>query len=623
MGQATAEYDRPSGGLPAGPSLFITAPEDLRGVRLEITARTAVIGREGDLVLSADGISRRHARVWRANGSTWIEDFGSTNGTYVNGVELTKPVELHVGDVVVLGEVKAQFVEGVEGRAASETIVSGFAPPRPIPHTEATRYLCAANHLDEEYSERVIATLLEQPYRAVAPSYGVDLPRIVEHALAARRRRLLRDAALAALLIVLLVVFGRALLSWLGSENSRGERDSLANTLLDAVWPAVLLLVPAWLIVAAETWVTRALVLSRLTAGRFDPTALRIRVGRRRIQSRLDKLAESQAGNVVVFSGFNPFVGSGFPIDNWSFAVDVTKGRKDPQTGKPRTPKPFEAEHLHTALAGALERLGLPGLMISERLFVDGRDVAQYPKLLPRRLARPETRVEPEVIRQSMRSLENAARAYLSLETSGWRGHLIVTIYLRAVRLPRSLFIEASSFVLLPLKDEYYAVDKLPLESKAETALVALGGGIARTVPRLLSSPFRVLRLARRVIRATRRRRHERAIISEGWRFNYGAKTSIREEAQGEWYNRYFLLLDHHMYVKVAYQRLLLAIGEFLEQHEVDTAEFAERQTIINQNNTVANVSNASNFVIGGRDPKAIFQQQPGSGAQGNAGAGG
>ena len=59
---------------------------------------------ECDLVLSDHRASRHHADFhW--NGREWeIRDRGSTNGTYVNGMQVHQPYELRLGDRVTIGE---------------------------------------------------------------------------------------------------------------------------------------------------------------------------------------------------------------------------------------------------------------------------------------------------------------------------------------------------------------------------------------------------------------------------------------------------------------------------------------------------------------------------------------
>jgi pSer/pThr/pTyr-binding forkhead associated (FHA) protein len=64
-----------------------------------------VIGRGGDsqLVLSDPEVSRRHARLETQNGTVFLRDLGSSNGTFLNGRRLTSAIELREGDEVDLG----------------------------------------------------------------------------------------------------------------------------------------------------------------------------------------------------------------------------------------------------------------------------------------------------------------------------------------------------------------------------------------------------------------------------------------------------------------------------------------------------------------------------------------
>ncbi|MBD2354487.1 FHA domain-containing protein [Tolypothrix sp. FACHB-123] len=66
------------------------------------------IGRlpECNLYLPFGGVSRNHAKIVKAGDGVWtIEDMGSKNGTQVNERILTRPQQLHHGDIVWLGNV--------------------------------------------------------------------------------------------------------------------------------------------------------------------------------------------------------------------------------------------------------------------------------------------------------------------------------------------------------------------------------------------------------------------------------------------------------------------------------------------------------------------------------------
>ena len=62
-----------------------------------------------DLVLDEDTVSSRHARIdWREEYAQ-LEDLGSSNGTFVNGKKLTKPLRLADNDAVDFGGVQVLF----------------------------------------------------------------------------------------------------------------------------------------------------------------------------------------------------------------------------------------------------------------------------------------------------------------------------------------------------------------------------------------------------------------------------------------------------------------------------------------------------------------------------------
>jgi len=64
-----------------------------------------IIGRsqESDIFLSDRRVSSRHARVYLKDEHFYLEDLGSTNGTFVNGLPIKVPYRLEVGDKITIG----------------------------------------------------------------------------------------------------------------------------------------------------------------------------------------------------------------------------------------------------------------------------------------------------------------------------------------------------------------------------------------------------------------------------------------------------------------------------------------------------------------------------------------
>ncbi|MEJ2150130.1 MAG: FHA domain-containing protein, partial [Chloroflexota bacterium] len=75
------------------------------GATFELVRADVTIGRDPsvDFVVSSPGVSRRHARIMRDGDDYFIEDLGSSNGTFLNGQPVTGPVSLQSGDEIRLG----------------------------------------------------------------------------------------------------------------------------------------------------------------------------------------------------------------------------------------------------------------------------------------------------------------------------------------------------------------------------------------------------------------------------------------------------------------------------------------------------------------------------------------
>ncbi|MHB8439451.1 MAG: FHA domain-containing protein [Acidimicrobiales bacterium] len=85
--------------------LRIVEPESQRGEVFEIPDDEVTIGRAAGCGVCVEDTytSNIHARLFRRDAVLWIEDLGSTNGTWVNAVRLERPMALSRGDLVQVG----------------------------------------------------------------------------------------------------------------------------------------------------------------------------------------------------------------------------------------------------------------------------------------------------------------------------------------------------------------------------------------------------------------------------------------------------------------------------------------------------------------------------------------
>ena len=78
----------------------------LSGTRIALDGKPILIGRADDstLVLDDDYASTRHARLSLGGDDWYVEDLGSTNGTYLDRAKVTAPLRVRLGVPIRIGK---------------------------------------------------------------------------------------------------------------------------------------------------------------------------------------------------------------------------------------------------------------------------------------------------------------------------------------------------------------------------------------------------------------------------------------------------------------------------------------------------------------------------------------
>lgn len=114
--------------------VIYTKEPSLLGKRFVLDASPVRVGRGGEnhVVLDGDSVSRRHAHFELRGEAWWCVDDGSTNGTYVNDVQIDRAAALANGDRIKVGPTIFKYLSGqdVEAQYHEEiyrmTIIDGL-----------------------------------------------------------------------------------------------------------------------------------------------------------------------------------------------------------------------------------------------------------------------------------------------------------------------------------------------------------------------------------------------------------------------------------------------------------------------------------------------------------------
>jgi hypothetical protein len=479
----------------------------------------------------------------------------------------------------------------------------------------STRYLCVAAELDSNFAHAVIAEVLEEPFLAVAPSFGVDLVPVVCHALNARRRRNVRDVALTAIAAMNLllnpfgmiataltwlvtqvayrrarlrwpqwgtgqaiavaaiaggaasVVFGIGLLlpqlilgavSFAASGPAGGAGFALPLRLSVLFFPLSLLAV--WGILRWERLATRSVLVDTLRAETFDPAARALRVeANPGEQERLWIVYQRQRPqNVTAYSGFFPFLGAGEHRDTWSVGIDLDRGApagplENGLRDARKHPQPFSVSELQDHVTRRLEALRSPerpstgrleGLIVEDRLFVQGAEVWRDQRLLPDPASPPVSWVPQEVLEEIGNDPVGIVRHYKCARVESWGGEVVLSVFLHFAVEARTLYVEQTVCLLHPIDERYRVVDRMAPHMTPEEHRAVLWTTLTDIPAALLRAPVEWWR----GWRSKRRERLEagrlRQRLHQGWRIDYGARMSVRQLGAADRFRFWFQGLD-------------------------------------------------------------------------------
>ena len=164
----------------AVPRLVVLAPEAFRGRQIELASDYLTVGREPtcDVRLDDPHVSRTHAALERRAGTVYVQDLGSSGGTFVNGTPAMS-AELRQGDVVAFATVRARFeaappvsaeTQAMPGMAGQGRAAPGMAAPgraeRPEPNPTDVRQAGPVRYDIGQQEAQVISNVGRDQYNA-------------------------------------------------------------------------------------------------------------------------------------------------------------------------------------------------------------------------------------------------------------------------------------------------------------------------------------------------------------------------------------------------------------------------------------------------------------------------
>jgi hypothetical protein len=539
--------------------------------------------------------------------------------------------------------------------------------------TNATRYLCAAAYLDAGYAGAVIRELVASA-RSVAPSVGVDLGPIIRHCLRARNIQLVRDIVLTLLLLIGLITdTGQMILllivcfvaGWLPSMN--WARRSFRSKALAAVGVLALiaaglvamsfvamigslqqsfsqgltpdgepagtgqgggglhgLLGPGLLVAILATQLVYTYLRSRTLCDELGPDATprRPRPNTPYVENRIAQVEGAQHGNVVLYAGANPFVGTGQRTRAWSIAVELRRARNqhDPDPRRARDYVDIDPVALHQVVRQRLLNLKdgalpanqqLQALTVHDHIVGIGAHRWDSPLIDPARNV-PYSEASPEAIQAVIRHPQAGVRYYqrVSVCDEGqevWTGQrkvldgsdqdISASAFVYAAVEGHMFYLEFVSAVMPPINPRWHLVDLLPKFTPGKFMVQVLVDAVVSSFRDLLWAPIRGASAIAGIIREGRSQQEQAVAAQEYLYGNVGARLSVRELGATRGYHTYIQRLDAEKYTKLTERLVIDTVLDFLAEQGVDTSAYASNaQSVTNQYTHIGDNHGAAAF---------------------------
>ncbi|MFG6197223.1 hypothetical protein [Nonomuraea sp. JJY05] len=282
----------------------------------------------------------------------------------------------------------------------------------------------------------------------------------------------------------------------------------------------------------------------------------------------------------------SPFVGSGELVHRWlpPLTVQLLRSVKGPEGLKkhkpmeelePPTPR-FEAHELVNYLKAAMAPMGdvndpngLRGFTMRDRLYIAEADVPPRPDWLRKR-------PEPSDIDKIIDDPYGAVHHFLEIGASA-TGELVTTVFLRVTVKGRALSLDFAACALTRTPAEYHVLNAFAENGVSAVVRSALKG--LANLPLEVAGMRRLAEIPLLLAGAVRARKNRMLKPRRGMAI--GAALSIREEKSTPWKHAQLDEVTIHDHMKLIEQRLLKAVEDFLELHELDTSAFQKRATSI------------------------------------------
>jgi hypothetical protein len=340
-----------------------------------------------------------------------------------------------------------------------------------------------------------------------------------------------------------------------------------------------------------------------------DASPRRARPRSPQLESRIARAEAAQHGNLILYSGENPFIGTGERTRVWSIAIELqrrTDGRQQWRPSRSEDYIPIDPVELHQVIRDRLLKLkddALPpneqlnALVVEDHIVGLGLHRWESPLIDPA-LNVPYSHASPEAVAALIRHPQAGLRYYqrasvIDVGQAVWTGQekvidgsdqdIAASAFVYVAVEGRMFYLEFVATVLPPVHHRWYIVDLLPKISAGKFFVKVLLDAFSMIFADLIYAPFRVVSSLATMASEGRSYKEEATAAEEYVYGDIGAQINVRQLGAAKNLQIYIQELDAEKYTKLAERLVTDTVLDFLTAKGVDTSNYVNSaSTVIN-----------------------------------------
>ncbi|MCX6077492.1 MAG: hypothetical protein NTW78_11505 [Campylobacterales bacterium] len=276
--------------------------------------------------------------------------------------------------------------------------------------------------------------------------------------------------------------------------------------------------------------------------------------------------------NICIFSDKKPFIGSGIISKNFSFVLPIDKAKKS--IINESSIIDFSEDEIYNSIQESLSK----NSNTFQKLYINGTLVNNDNNLLS---AIDTGKLEKEIWQEYSKKNNNIIRRYICISNISESEEVQTNFFIRFVKQDTNLFIELTSTLLLPVSSKYRMIEQLSQKISFIRFVIILQTSMMSSIINIfksLSYGFNfIFNLNERIFEKNRIKTQ----IEENPFFDYGEKSTLREDISDVSLNTFYNIMDEQQLSKQIEKSFFIHLVKFLDSKNIDTFELTQQETTI------------------------------------------